>query len=139
LRPRGRVAAIHSRWLFDGACKSPSEELGYWSIWGRGTPFADLDHTLTAIAARDFGAAAARPVRRAWALMSAGMRHHPQLDYYRGPFFVGPGQPLVLDPDAAARPGVAPEGLDAAFYGVFYWLWENSVTRDATCASASSV
>ena len=92
----------------------------------------DLDHTLTAIAARDFGAGAARRVRRAWSLCSAGMRHHPQLAYYIGTYFIGPGQPLVLDAAAAAKPGVAPENLDPAFFGVFYWHWEVSATRDAT-------
>jgi hypothetical protein len=60
------------------------------------------------------------------------MRHHPQLDYYRGSFFVGPGQPLVLDAASATRPGVAPEALAEAFFGVFYWQWEVSATRDAT-------
>lgn len=129
---RLRPQAIHSRWLFDGASKSPSEELGYWAIWGRGTEFEDLDQTLSAIAARDFGARAAKRIRRGWALCSEGMRHHPQLDYYKGSFFIGPGQPLVLDADAAAQPGVAPENLDEAFFGVFYWLWENAATHDAT-------
>jgi hypothetical protein len=129
---RLRPQAIHSRWLFDGASKSPSEELGYWSIWGKGTEFEDLDHTLTAIAERDFGRKAARRVRRGWALCSDGMRHHPQLDYYKGPFFVGPGQPLVLDGASADLPGKAPESLDEAFFGVFYWQWENAVTNDTT-------
>ena len=129
---RLRPQAIHSRWLFDGANKSPSEELGYWSIWGRGTEFDDLDHTLTAIAERDFGAKAARRVRQAWTLCSQGMRHHPQLDYYKGSFFIGPSPPLVLDHTSAAQPGVAPESLDDAFFGVFYWQWENAATHDAT-------
>lgn len=129
---RLRPEAVHSRWLFDGANKSPSEELGYWSIWGRGTEFEDLDQTLTALAGRDFGAKAAARIRKGWKLCSEGMRHHPQLDYYKGSFFVGPGQPLVLDADAAAQPGVAPEELDEAFFGVFYWQWENAATHDAT-------
>ncbi|MDA0335847.1 MAG: hypothetical protein O2782_11825 [bacterium] len=129
---RLRPQAIHSRWLFDGANKSPAEDLGYWLIWGRGTEFEDLDHTLTAIAQRDFGARAARRIRQGWALCSAGMRHHPQLDYYKGPFFIGPGQPLVLDAVSASGPDVAPECLDEAFFGIFYWHWENAATHDAT-------
>jgi len=129
---RLRPQAIHSRWLFDGANKSPSEELGYWSIWGKGTEFNDLDHTLTAIAERDFGRKAARRVRQGWALCSAGMRHHPQLDYYKGSFFIGPGQPLVLDSASAKQPGTTPESLGDAFFGVFYWQWENAATHDAT-------
>ena len=128
-----RPAAIHSRWMFDGSCKSPSEEVGYWSIWGRGTEFANLDHTLTAIAERDFGGrTAGRNVRRAWASFSEGIRHHPQLDYYRGSFFIGPGQPLVLDASAGKAPGIEPANLDPAFFGAFYWHWENSVSDDPT-------
>ncbi len=125
---RLRPCSIHSRWLFDGACKSPSEELGYWVVWGRGTPFADLARVTRAIAARDFGPAAAPRVQRAWSLCSQALRHHPQLDYYLGSYFVGPGQPLVLDPAAAAPDG----GLDPAFFGRFYWHWENSVSDDDT-------
>ena len=135
LRPR----AIHSRWLFDGSCKSPSEELGFWAIWGRNTEFADLDLVLTAVAERDFGREAAPFVRRGWRCFSEGMRHHPQLAYYVGSYFIGPGQPLVLDPKVSGSPRPAGAGrtserdaerLDPAFFGRFYWQWENSVTGD---------
>ncbi len=118
--------SIHSRWLFDGSCKGPSEEMGYWMIWGNGTEFEDPDDTLTAIAQRDFGDKTAPIVRRAWRLFSEGMRHHPQLDYYRGTYFIGPAQPLVLEPNARAN------NLDPSFFGQFYWHWENSVTGDDT-------
>lgn len=117
-----RPAAIHSRWLFDGSCKSASEELGYWTIWGRGTEYADLDAALRDIARRDFGPRAAPMVRRAWKLFSDALRHHPILDYYRGPFFVGPGQPLVLDPERTDH--------DPVFFGRFYWHWEASAIGD---------
>ena len=43
-----------------------------------------------------------RIVRRAWKLFSQALRHHPQLDYYVGSYFIGPGQPLVLDPAKTA-------------------------------------
>jgi len=126
LRPR----AVHSRWLFDGSCKSPSEEMGFWSIWGKGTEFADLD---SAMAARDFGPQAAGGVRRAWTWFSQAMRHHPQLDYYKGPFFIGPAQPLVLDAErATAAAAGGPGGLDRAFFGIFYWQWETSASGDDT-------
>jgi hypothetical protein len=120
LRPR----AIHSRWLFDGSCKSPSEEMGFWSIWGDGTEYADLRRALKAIAERDFGVAAAPFVVRAWRRFSEAMRHHPQLDYYVGSYFVGPAQPLALNPEATAK------DLDPAFFGRFYWLWETTATDD---------
>ena len=123
-----RPQAIHSRWMFDGACKSPSEELGYWAVWGRDTPYANLRALTGAIARRDFGAAAAPAVLNAWKRCSEGMRHHPQLDYYVGSYFVGPGQPLVLDPSSAQSGG----GLDPAFFGRFYWQWETSATDDDT-------
>ncbi|MBD03401.1 MAG: hypothetical protein CME24_03525 [Gemmatimonadetes bacterium] len=127
-----KPAAIHSRWMFDGACKSASEEVGYWSIWGKGTEYADLDQTLEAIAERDFGSRrAAKSVRRAWSDFSEGLRHHPQLDYYKGSFFIGPGQPLVLDAASATQPDQTPSKLDPAFFGAFYWHWENSVSDDA--------
>lgn len=117
-----RPAAIHSRWLFDGSCKSNSEELGYWAVWGRGMEYGDLDVALRDIARRDFGPRAAPAVRRAWRLFSDALRHHPMLDYYRGPFFVGAGQPLVLDPERT--------DLDPVFYGRFYWHWEASAIGD---------
>jgi len=129
MRPR----AIHSRWLFDGSCKGPAEELGYWALWGRGAEYGDLDRVLTAIAERDFGVRAAGHVLRAWGLFSEGMRHHPQLDYYKGSYFISPAQPLTLDPVRAEQPGDGRgNGLDPAFYGVFYWQWETSATHDDT-------
>ena len=123
-----KTQAIHSRWLFDGACKSPSEEIGFWTLWGQGTEFADSNRVVAALAARDFGPRAAPFVRRAWKLFSEAMRHHPQLDYYIGSYFIGPGQPLVLDPDRATIQA----GLDPAFFGRFYWQWETSATDDDT-------
>ena len=123
---RLRPEAIHSRWLFDGACKAPAEELGFWAIWGRGSEFADLRQVVAALAERDFGRRAAPAVRRAWRHFSAAMRHHPQLDYYVGSYFVGVGQPLILDRSKASLQA----GLDPAFFGLFYWLWEDTATDD---------
>ena len=122
---RLRPYAVHSRWLFDGSCKSPSEELGFWAIWGKGTEFADLDRTLSALAERDFGPKAAPAVRKAWRNCSQALRHHPMLDYYVGSYFIGPGQPLVLNPQDATV-----GELDPAFFGRFYWQWETSATDD---------
>jgi len=56
------------------------------------------------------------------------MRHHPQLDYYVGSYFIGAGQPLVLDPEQAVPGG----NLDPSFFGRFYWHWETSATGDDT-------
>lgn len=120
-----RPEAIHSRWLFDGSCKSPSEELGFWAIWGKNTECEDLNWVLDAIARRDFGSAASVHVRKAWRLFSEALCHHPALDYYVGSYFIGPGQPLVLQPEALER-------LDPAFFGQFYWQWETAATGDAS-------
>lgn len=121
-----RPTALHSRWLFDGSCKSPSEEMGFWALWGRNTEFADLDKTLHAIACRDFGEEAAPLIRRAWSYFSEGLRHHPQLDYYKGSYFIGAGQPLILDAEKSGPGG----GLDPAFFGRFYWHWEVDPSGD---------
>jgi hypothetical protein len=112
LRPR----VVHSRWMFDGSCKAPPEELGFWALWGAGTHFSNLGTTLDALAVRDFGPAAAPGIRRAWSRFTEAFRHHPSLDYYKGSYFIGPAQPLVLEP--------GDKTLDPAFSGMFYWLWE---------------
>ena len=125
---RLKPQAIHSRWLFDGSCKAPSEELGFWAIWGAGTEYADLNRVLADLARRDFGARSAPYVRRAWAHFSTGMRHHPQLAYYVGSYFIGAGQPLILDAAKAGPDG----GLDLSFFGQFYWQWEVDATDDDT-------
>ena len=123
---RLKPQATHSRWLFDGSCKGPSEEMGFWALWGRKTQFEDLDTVLTALAERDFGRRAAPYVRRAWKRFSEGLRHHPQLDYYTGSYFVGVGQPLILDPAKASIEA----GLDPVFFGVFYWMWGDTGIDD---------
>lgn len=120
-----RPQAVHSRWLFDGSCKSPSEELGFWLVWGRGTEFNRSGRVLNAIARRDFGDGAAPLVRAAWRDFSEALRHHPSLAYYMGSYYIGPGQPLVLDKDALGD-------LDPAFFGRFYWRWESTSTQDAS-------
>ena len=136
---------IQSRWLFDGTCKSHSEELGYWAIWGRDSEYQDLNKVLTAVAKRDFGKNAAPKILKAWALFSDAMRHHPSLDYYVGSYFIGAGQPLVLDPKNPCQ-GLGPAWehlklklklnpqtiLNKAFFGQFYWEWELDAGDDAS-------
>jgi hypothetical protein len=140
-----KPSAVQSRWLFDGACKSPSEELGYWATWGGSSEYADLNKVLKAIAQRDFGTNAASHIVRAWTTFSEAIQHHPSLDYYVGSYFIGPGQPLVLDPINPCQ-GLGPVWehikltlklnpklpLDEAFFGRFYWLWELDSGNDAS-------
>ena len=135
---------VFSRWMFDGSCGSPSEELGYWTIWGKQSEFGSLDHALACIARRDFDRAAAKHVLRAWQLFSDAMRHHPCLDYYVGPYFIGAGQPLVIDTTGLPDDGrvkakwLAHElnvsfeqrQLDDVFFGQFYWVWEGDASGD---------
>ena len=120
--------AVHSRWLFDGSCRSPSEEIGFWTLWGGETEYCSSDAVLKALCLRDFGPYLGPKVLKAWTLFSAAIRHHPSLDYYVGSYFIGPAQPLVLTPD--------PSDLDSAFYGVFYWQWEVLATDDDTAMTA---
>lgn len=94
-----KPTAIHSRWLFDGASKSISEELGYWAIWKSPFTKKGLEHILHLMAERDFGKRAAKHVLKAWHFFSEAMKHHPSLDYYIASYYIGPGQPLVLYPD----------------------------------------
>jgi len=145
-----QVDAIQSRWLFGGSCKSVSEQLGYWSIWGKGTAYEKLPEALAAIARREFGPQAAPYILKAWHLFSQAMRHHPNLSYYVGSYFIGPGQPLVLDkrcvtgevgevPSCTIElydPSVPVKKLDEAFYGRFYWLWEVTAADDTSTLEA---
>ncbi len=121
-----RPYALQSKWLFGGICKSPSEELGFWTVWGDGTEFADLEKTLKAIACRDYGDPAAPAVLRAWTQFSDAFSHHPQLGiYYMGSAFIGCSSPLVFDPDAI-------DHLDRSFFGYFYWALQEAVVNEQT-------
>jgi len=122
--------AIQSRWLMDGSCKSPSEELGYWICWGKGTEFADPDNVLTAIAARNYGDKAARLVRQAWKTMSEAMTHYPQVHCYIGCNIIGPAQPLVLHPGQLDR-------LDSAFFGLLCGVDQEAFQDDEDVAGRS--
>lgn len=137
--------SIHSRWMFDGACKSASEELGYWAIWGDSSEYNNVHNALKAIAQRDFGIKTAPHVLLAWSLFSKSIQHHPSLDYYIGSYFIGPGQPLLLKPTSSHCDfGPAWEfhklqlqsdqkfSTDEAFFGKFYWLWEVDSGDDAS-------
>lgn len=106
--------AVQSRWIFDGSCKSHSEEMGFWTIWGGRGEYSDTDKVLDAITARDYGEENIKHMRTAWRKMSDAMIHHPSLDYYLGSYFMGPCQPLLLDPDDIQK-------LDKSFFGYFYW------------------
>ena len=121
-----RPYAIQSKWLFDGICKSPSEELGFWMSWGRGTEFEQLEKVLKAIACRDYGDKASSAVLRAWTQFSDAFSHHPQLgSYCTGSGFIGCSAPLIIDRDSI-------DILDCSFFGHFYWALQESIVDDQT-------
>ena len=140
--------AIQSRWLFDGACKSVSEELGYWAIWQESLDY-DLEGTLRLIAQREFGSGAARYVLKAWDFFSEAIKHHPSLDYYIGSYLIGAGQPLVLDHgdysgssgwevDKLKLESRFSQDLDRAFYGNIYMSWELECGDDTSSFAKES-
>lgn len=78
------------------------------------------------IAERDFGPAAPK-VMAAWDLFSEAIGHIPYLThgYYKGPSFIGPGQPLVL----------RNENMPDEMLGRFFYLAENDLSEGSSCAS----
>ena len=78
------------------------------------------------IAARDFGPAAPKVIE-AWKLFSEALGHIPYLThgYYKGPSFIGPGQPLML----------SEEGLPKELFGRFFYLAENDLTEGTSQAA----
>jgi hypothetical protein len=72
-------------------------DLARWNFWA---PQPDLDDLLEKLAVRDFGAAAAPLMLRAWDKWSEAIRHLPPTneDQY-GPFRVGPSYPLIFHPN----------------------------------------
>ncbi len=133
--------AIQSRWLFDGACKSVSEELGYWAIW-KDSSDCELEDIFELIANREFGAETAGYVLKAWSFFSEAIKHHTSLDYYIGPYLIGPGQPLILDSDNCTSDSQWQFGeikltsnlsqeLDRVFYGNLYMSRELKSSDEA--------
>ena len=82
-----------------------------------GTP----EEEIRRLARRDFGPDAADPVIAAWRDFSEAMGHIPYLThgYYRGPSFIGPGQPLMLEEKDMPR----------ALFGRFFYLAENDLSE----------
>jgi hypothetical protein len=78
------------------------------------------------IAVRDFGPAAPKVIE-AWKLFSEALGHIPYLThgYYKGPSFIGPGQPLMLDE----------KDLPPELFGRFFYLAEGDLTEGTSEAS----
>ncbi|NMA20752.1 MAG: hypothetical protein GX927_09245 [Lentisphaerae bacterium] len=62
--------------------------------------FGEYEDILRRLAHRDFGSQAASAVLRAWRHFDRAMDFHPfsnqSVGYFKGPFFIGPAQPLYL-------------------------------------------
>ena len=101
-----------------GFSRSRPEELAGRLSWASaGTP----EEEIRRLARRDFGPDAADPVIAAWRDFSEAMGHIPYLThgYYRGPSFIGPGQPLMLEEKDMPR----------ALFGRFFYLAENDLSE----------
>lgn len=101
-----------------GFSRSRPEELAGRLSW---EPSGTAAEEIRAIALRDFGSGAADEVVGAWADFSQALGHTSYLThgYYKGPSFIGPGQPLMLE-----EAGLPPE-----LFGRFFYLAENDLSE----------
>ncbi len=107
-----------------GFCRTRPEELAGRLSW---ETTITSDQAIDSIAVRDFGPDAADKVIEAWECFSEAMGHVPYLThgYYKGPSFIGPGQPLML----------SDEGMPKELTGRFFYLAEGDLyqgTSEAT-------
>ncbi len=115
VREASPVGVLQS-WMFFGMWGSRAEEIGWWTNWH---PERSSAEVLRIIAERDFGINAA-VVLDAWQVMSDAVGHLPYIpNYFTGPEFIGPAQPLLFEPDAPV-----PE----LFTSLLYYLQENEET-----------
>lgn len=86
-------------WDFSGYTESLSGELAGWMAW---EPCPEPEALLRRMAARDFGPENQDRVLAAWRQFDRAMDHFPLsnavVGYWRGPFYLGFAQPLILDP-----------------------------------------
>lgn len=95
---------------------SPSE-INKFAWW---LPGPTKDEALLALAARIAGDDAAVGVRQAWGKVSEAIPWSPELpSYYTGPYYLGPAQPMIANPDAAV-----PEVFDG------YYLFMAEISDD---------
>lgn len=107
-----------------GFSRSRPEELAGRLSW---EPSGPAGEEIRTIALRDFGPGAADMVIEAWRQFSEAIGHVSYLThgYYRGPSFIGPGQPLMLEEIDMPR----------ALFGRFFYLAENDLSGGTSEAS----
>lgn len=94
------VTAQFDNWMHYGFMPSLAADVFYWNIWSAPVATRPL---LTALARRNFGAAAAAPAVTAWEAFSSAIRQYP----FSGPMAMGPIQKGVAHPlffDASYKP-----------------------------------
>ncbi|MCX6622218.1 MAG: hypothetical protein NTY38_14345 [Acidobacteria bacterium] len=95
LREFPGVTAQFDNWMHYGFMPSLAADVFYWNIWS--TP-AGARELLTALARRDFGAAAAPSAVAAWESFSAAIREYPFSGAMAmGPIQKGPSHPPFFD------------------------------------------
>jgi hypothetical protein len=79
-----------------GSSATEVNRLAWW------TPAQEKDSALLALAARmGGGAEAGRHIREAWRKVSEAIPWSPELpSYYTGPYYLGPAQPMIANPEA---------------------------------------
>ena len=107
-----------------GFARSRPEELAGRLSW---EPSITSDQAIDGIAVRDFGPDAADKIIEAWECFSEAMGHVPYLThgYYKGPSFIGPGQPLMFSVD----------GMPEELHGRFFYLAENEASDGSSEAT----
>jgi len=80
-----------------GTSATEVNKLNWWS------PNQGKDAELLALATRIGGSeAAGREIREAWRKVSEAIPYSPEIPaYYTGPYYLGPAQPMICDPNAA--------------------------------------
>ena len=93
---REKPTSIYYAYDCTGFARSRPEELAGRLSW---EPSGDTDEEIRKIAIRDFGPEAADAVIEGWNYFGEAVGHIPYLThgYYKGPSFIGPAQPLMLD------------------------------------------
>lgn len=83
---------------FRGCYGTSASEINKHAWWN---PHPSKDDALLALATRIAGHEAAPLVRQAWAKVSEAIPWSPELpSYYTGPYYLGPAQPMLVDPTA---------------------------------------
>ena len=89
-------------WKFVGYTGGLTQELAGLIASGERTDI------LNRLAIREFGKDNLPLIRKAWQYFDKAVGHHPfsinSAGYFKGPFYIGPAQPLILNPECPPKP-----------------------------------